>query len=245
MPYKRKKQTPAHKKQLERVRQLIRRAEKRGFRFTDDFKSSLKDLKTVQLKALKPEKLYSLSTALSEVGDIVSGTERRREERSLSAKKSAQTRKKKKQQKEQEFTPPPDSISPTESGEIYFTNFLEEFIEKLQEPTPKYIIIGDRYRSKRPEVVETADREKASLLSLTFKTANEIGIPELGYRLEEHATEINRLIDLINYEPSDAQKIISASTRIAELILGRGVNLSERMDLGEQEEFNENWDEPE
>lgn len=233
----RKKQTDAHKAQLDRVRQFIRRAEKRGFRFTDDFKSSLYDLKTQQLKALKPDKLYSLATAMSDAGDIVSGTERRAEERSNSYKKS--------RSKEKNFTPPPDSISPTEAGEIYFGNFLEEFIEKLQEPTPRYIIIGDRYRSKKPEVVETADRQKETLLSLTFKTSDEIGIPELGYRLEEHATEINRLIDVINYEPSDAQKIISASIRIAELILGRGVNLSERMDLGEQEEFNENWDEPE
>lgn len=233
----RKKQTKAHKAQLDRVRQFIHRAEKRGFRFTDDFKSSLYDLKTQQLKELKPDKLYSLATALSDAGHIVSGTERRAEERSNSLKKS--------RSKKKEFTPPPDSISPTEAGEIYFGNFLEEFIEKLQEPTPRYIIIGDRYRSKRPEVVERADREKDSLLSLTFKTSDEIGIPELGYRLEEHATEINRLIDVINYEPSDEQKIISASVRIAELILGRGVNLSERMDLGEQEEFNENWDEPE
>ena len=120
MPYKPKKQTPAHKKQLERVRQFIRRAEKRGFRFTDDFKSSLKDLKTVQLKALKPEKLYSLSTALSEYGDIVTGTERRKEERSLSAKKSAQTRKKKKQQKEQQYYP--------DGGEIIYGNIVEEYI---------------------------------------------------------------------------------------------------------------------
>ena len=237
MPYKRKKQTPAHKKQLERVRQIIRRAEKRGFRFTDDFKSSLKDLKTVQLKALKPEKLYSLSTALSETGDIVSGTERRREERSLSAKKSAQTRRKKKQQKEQEYYP--------DGGEIIYGNIVEEFIERLQTPTPEYATStsGRSYR-RSVAVVKESERQKAFLLSLTFQVAREIGISALGWRLQERATDVSLLTEYVLYG-SNATKIQSAATELATIIKGSPLTLQERIDIAEQEEFNEDWDSPE
>lgn len=237
MPYKRKKQTPAHKKQLERVRQFIRRAEKRGFRFTDDFKSSLKDLKTVQLKALKSEKLYSLSTALSETGDIVTGTERRREERSLSAKKSAQTRKKKKQQKEQEYYP--------DGGEIIYGNIVEEFIERLQTTTPEYATATSGRNYKRSsDVVNESERQKTFLLNLTFQVAREIGTSALGWRLQARATDVSSLTDYILYGSTSA-KIQSAATELASIIKGSQLTLKERIDLAEQEEFNEDWELPE
>ena len=237
MPYKPKKQTPAHKKQLERVRQFIRRAEKRGFRFTDDFKSSLKELKTVQLKALKPEKLYSLSTALSETGDIVSGTERRREERSLSAKKSAQTRKKKKQKQNQEYYP--------DGGDIIYGNIVEEFIERLQTPTPEYATATSGRNYKRSsDVINESERQKAFLLNLTFQVAREIGTSALGWRLQERATDVSSLTDYILYGSTSA-KIQSASTELASIIKGSQLTLKERIDLAEQEEFNEDWELPE
>lgn len=262
MPYKPKKQTPAHKKQLERVRQLIRRAEKRGFRFTDDFKASLKDLKTVQLKALKPEKLYSLSTALSETGDIISGTERRREERSLSAKKSAQTRKKKKQQKEQEYYP--------DGGEIIFHNIFDEYIsrisapsindyerqqkygekaekliENLQSPVQKTGITRDGREFRKPEyLIQESETQKNYLLQLTLEVAREIGLSALGWRLEASASDVDSLVQYILY--GSRQAIIqSASTELASIINNGPLTGDQHIMISEQEEYNEDWELPE
>lgn len=92
----RKGQTPKHKSQLKRVRNIIYAAEKRGYRFDSSFKSELYSYSTQKLKGLTPEKLYKRATALSEDGHVISGTARRKEELSLSRKKGAQTRRRKK-----------------------------------------------------------------------------------------------------------------------------------------------------
>lgn len=262
MPYKPKKQTPAHKKQLERVRQFIRRAEKRGFRFTDDFKSSLKDLKTVQLKALKPEKLYSLSTALSETGDIITGTERRREERSLSAKKSAQTRKINRQQKEQQYYP--------DGGEVIFNNVYDEYIsrlsapsineeqriqdygkkaeelvEQLQSPPQQYATARSGKEFRKPEaLIQESERQKNYLLNLTFQVAREIGVSALGWRLQLSASRVSELTNYVLYGSRQAL-IQSAATELASIITNGPLTGDQQIAIGEQEEFNEDWELPE
>ena len=86
-------QTPKKRQQLARVRRLISRAEKRGFRFSAELKEGLAGMPTQKLKGLTPEKLYKQATAISEVtGKRVSGTERRKEQRKEAAKKAAETR---------------------------------------------------------------------------------------------------------------------------------------------------------
>ena len=85
--------TKLHKRQLKRVRQLIRRAEKRGYQFDTGLKQSLKadTLSTQKLKTLTSSKLYS-QAKYSLYGSEISGTEARAIERSLAAKKGAETR---------------------------------------------------------------------------------------------------------------------------------------------------------
>ena len=85
--------TKLHKQQLKRVRQFIRRAEKRGYQFDTALKQSLKSdtLSTQKLKTLTPSKLYS-QAKFSLYGSEISGTQARSIERSLSAKKGAETR---------------------------------------------------------------------------------------------------------------------------------------------------------
>lgn len=85
-----------YEKELRRIKQFIRRAEKRGFRFEADIIPNRPQRVTQssvnRLKKITPNQLYKKSTALSEDGNIVSGTERRAEERKISAQKAVQTR---------------------------------------------------------------------------------------------------------------------------------------------------------
>lgn len=88
-----KKKLSAKQRELRRVRQLMSRASHRGFRWDDEFKSSLSSLSWQKLRTFTPEKLYERATALSDTGEIVSGTKRRKEERSEVSRKAAKTRK--------------------------------------------------------------------------------------------------------------------------------------------------------
>ena len=235
MPSKPKKQTPAHAKQLKRVRQFIRRAEKRGYEFTDALKDSLKEASTQKLKSYTPEKLYSLATS-KKYGATKSGTETRKIERSISAKKSADTRRRKREEKEQEYYP--------DGGDIIYGNILEEFIERLQEPVPEYSTSKSGREFKKPDfLIQESNRQKTFLLNLTFRTAQEIGTSALGWRLQEQADTVNSLTNYVLYGSTQAV-IQSAATELAQIIKGSALTLSERIDLSEQEEYNESFEEP-
>lgn len=86
-----KKKQSAKQRELRRVRSLISRAEKRGYRWLPEFKQELSALSWQKLRTFTPEKLYEKATALSETGKIVAGTERRKEERSQASLKAAET----------------------------------------------------------------------------------------------------------------------------------------------------------
>ena len=236
MAYKGKKQTTAHAKQLKRVRQFISRAEKRGYRFSDELKNSLKEASTQKLKSYTPKKLYTLATALSETGEVIIGTEARKQERSASAKKSAETRRKRKQQEKDRYYP--------NGGEIIYVNIVEEFIERLQEPTPQYGVSRRGREFKLPDAyVQEKEQLKTTLLNLTMRVAQEIGFEELGWRLQKQADRVEKLTSIVLYGYGGT--IRSAVTELASIINNGALSMSQLQDLGEQEEFNENWESPE
>lgn len=80
-----------HQKQLRRVRDFIRRAERRGYEFLPELTSNLSNFSTQKLKSLTPNKLYEQATS-TRYGTEMSGIKARQIERSLSAKKGVQTR---------------------------------------------------------------------------------------------------------------------------------------------------------
>ena len=86
-----KKKLSAKQRELRRVRQLISRAEKRGYRWVPEFKEELSSLSWQKLRTYTPEKLYQKATALSETGKVIVGTERRKEERYQASLKAAET----------------------------------------------------------------------------------------------------------------------------------------------------------
>lgn len=118
------RRTEKNRREYNRIRQFIYRAEKRGFRFDAGFKESLKTAHTNKLKALSPKKLYQKATALSESGQIVRGDIARKEEQRRAARLAARTRaarkrKKKEIQRLMEIPGPTVSDAPSIGSIIY------------------------------------------------------------------------------------------------------------------------------
>ena len=95
----------AKTRNLRRIRQQIRRMEKRGYVFDDEFKNSLKDRSARSLAQIKTEGLYKRSKIKVpdlETGEVkvVAGTKGRAFERSQAARKSAETRRRQREYEE-------------------------------------------------------------------------------------------------------------------------------------------------
>lgn len=122
---KRRKQTPverAYSKQVKRIKQFIRRAEKRGYQFRDNVLPArpkrVTQASVRKLAKLTPDKLYQKAVygGLATEGEIVPGIKGLKLERSLRAKKAAQTRKYRLSHPKQQSTntpgfEPPENIS--------------------------------------------------------------------------------------------------------------------------------------
>lgn len=122
---KRRKQTSAERaysNQVKRIKQFIRRAEKRGYQFSEDVlpqqPKRVTQASVRKLAKLTPKKLYKKAVygGLATEGEIVLGTEGVKLERSLRAKKAAETRKYRLAEPVQEPTNtsgfvPPENIS--------------------------------------------------------------------------------------------------------------------------------------
>ena len=122
---KRHKQTPAERaysKQVRRIKQFIRRAEKRGYQFNENAlpqrPKRVTQASVRKLVKLTPEKLYQKAVygGSATMGEIVPAIEGLKLERSLRAKKASQTRKYRLQHPKQQPTntpgfEPPENIS--------------------------------------------------------------------------------------------------------------------------------------
>lgn len=122
---KRQKQTPterAYSKQVKRIKQFIRRAEKRGYKFSENVlpqkPKRITQASIRKLARITPEKMYQKAVYGGEAtgGEIVKGTEGIKLERKVSRLKAAQTRKYRLAEPTQETTNtqgfvPPENIS--------------------------------------------------------------------------------------------------------------------------------------
>lgn len=105
-------------KQVKRIKQFIRRAEKRGYQFSENVlpkqPKRVTQASIRKLARLTPEKLYQKAVYAGEAsfGEIVKGTEGVKLERSLRAKKAAETRKYRLAEPTQESTNTPGFVPP-------------------------------------------------------------------------------------------------------------------------------------
>lgn len=101
-----KRKLTAMQKLRANVRRQISRMEQRGYFVDTEIKEKLKSAKYQTLKSYQRNrysKLYSESTALSDRGKIISGSEYRQQERKESARKAAITRRERKSVRERQF----------------------------------------------------------------------------------------------------------------------------------------------
>lgn len=129
MPRKKRRFTPLqqeYKKQQNRLKQAIRRAEKKGYVFQENIIPELPKRVTRKalqsIKELKPKSLYKKAVKLDiETGEITPGLEARKKERKEAVKKAKRTKKIKEEIQKQKITTEYPSFS-----KIIISNFLAE-----------------------------------------------------------------------------------------------------------------------
>lgn len=136
------------------------------------------------------------------------------------------------------FIPPEKKIM-QDSGYMMYTNVFDDFIARLSTPTPELTYFGNKRQLNN---YETSERSRITLYNLTIREVNKVGKSVLGYRLEQHADEVQDLIVVVLYG-SDAAKIASATARLASIITD-SLTVQELLDLSEEEEYNEDWELP-
>lgn len=256
----------AYKHELNRLHRAMHKAEKEGYifsenalpqtpkRITENSVARLKKIKPVDMK-VKGQK-YDVET-----NSIITGKEAVKKAKRHAIEKRKETIRIKKQAEAEFWSNPeptqepqnkqtdesnnykqkkPDDRKRPDGGKTIYYNILNEFITRLSAPTPQYTPFGSR---RNQLAYETSERERTTLYSLTMKTVYEIGESALGWRLQDSADTAYSLLQYVLYG-SDAGAIQSASHELAQIIAGGYVPLADLMDLEDESEYNEDWDEP-
>lgn len=210
-----------YNRNVKRIKQFIRRAEKRGYKFPE-----IKLPKGGKIRELTPEKLYKKAAYGGEqtFGEVISGEKGRKLERSSSAKKAAQTRKENKEAERLFFSGEEKTKTTAEylpiKENIIISNFIDSLIEKLQEPSEEYYYFSTRKGKQvkhKDRLAGIRNDRKKYLLGLLYTEINSIGKEGVANRLESKQDEISDLINVINAD-SDSNVIYQASTRVASFI---------------------------
>lgn len=210
-----------YNRNVKRIKQFIRRAEKRGYKFPE-----IKLPKGGKIRELTPEKLYKKAVYGGEqtFGEVISGEKGRKLEHSFSAKKAAQTRKENKEAERLFFSGEEKTKTTAEylpiKENIIISNFIDSLIEKLQEPSEEYYYFSTRKGKQvkhKDRLAGIRNDRKKYLLGLLYREINSIGKEGVANRLESKQDEISDLINVINAD-SDSNVIYQASTRVASFI---------------------------
>ena len=207
----------AYNRELKRIRQFIRRAEKRGYSFgayTLPEKPSRITRKSVEkLKKITPKILYEKATYYDVITDTrVSGTEAQRLIRSRASKKAAQTRHAKKNKST--FTVP--NKPPVETDEVL--QYMEELLANWQ-PLSHWDASYERLKRN----------DKNILQNIVNGAVSQLGRNQVARNIQSQAGLVKDLAFKICYGSSDfkwgdVQGDISAITAI---IYGRNLTVEE------------------
>ena len=197
---KRVKQTPAERdysKQVKRIKQFIRRAEKRGYQFSEDVlpqkPKRVTQASVRKLAKLTPEKLYQKAVygGLASEGEIVPATEGVKLERSLRAKKSAETRKYRLAEPKQESTNTPGFEPPENLLEFGISNVIVQNFKSQILHFPK----------------EIADK----IIALISTLVSEQGIEDVAYSLQHMPMQFYEYINRQGYDSNAAIQEFSSA----------------------------------
>ena len=246
---KKRKQTEAEKlyaKQLKRIKQFIRRAEKRGFVFKEDIISQKPKKVTKasvrKLEKLTPEKLYKKSLYVEEsTGEIKEAQKRLKEERKQRARKAAKTRKQRQKDRRNWTKEDADKHReqlPSEGKEV-FRNIIDDFVSRLQIDTSW---VGRKRR--RPVALQETIRSQSLLLTLINQQIALFGEEEIGNRLQANSDKLSELITIVLWD-SKSEAIQSATRLFMEILTGNTLTPSQLQDLDLESEYNEDFEQPE
>ena len=210
-------------KELKRLNQFIKRAEKRGYIFDENIipetPQRITKKKLSEIKQIDADVLYDTAQYFDkETGQTLSGLEGRRIERRKSAQKAAQTKKFKAQNTISE-----KPVLPKES-DIVLRN-IEEMIANWQP-----LLNWSNY------FIEAKKQDKTTLSNMLQQAISETGREEIAKRLQNAATNIIDTVERILYS-SDEEQVNLDLVDIATIIKGRSLTPEESIDLTESAEY--------
>ena len=206
------------KKEVKRLRQFMRRAEKRGYTFSGDVipetPARITKKQLSKIKGLNPQTLYSQAQYYdSETGQTLTGTEGRRLERKRAAQKGAETKRKK-------------NSPPHEEDVVLRT--IEQMIDQWS-PLPHWSTYFTQAKSEN----------RKSLQALLDTNIALMGRKEVARRLQAEAENVITMADEILYS-SDEDAVNLDLTHLASLLKGAPLTLEESIYFTEvAENYNE------
>lgn len=243
----------AYKHEITRINAIIKRLSKRGYIFSDEIipekprKITEKDLN--RLRKITTKSSYRYAQYLDpETGNKVSGLKGRKLERSRAGKKAYQTRLRNEQlrelqkqeaerekQAEIEAKRKSRTARKPESTESNLPEATYQIVENIREelsswqPSPDW---SDFF-------AETKRNDKNILQRMFEGAIRDFGEAAVAQRLEEHAMEVNALLQEILYGSGgkDGGQIQVDYARFSQIITGRGLTIDEAVDLAEEQEY--------
>lgn len=198
-----------YNKQVKRIQQFVRRAEKRGFSFDVDIPTPKRVTKQVieRLKSLTPEELYKKGQYIDPLtGQIMSGTEGRTLERQRAAQKAVETKRKKK------------------IPEIDYA-ILENIRSIIHSWSPN-ASWSTYWQAEK-------SRQRNILSRLLEGAISQYGRKGVAKRLQDNAVEATQLVEFILYASEDEQ-INFAMARFARIVKGETLTLEESMEISNE-----------
>lgn len=246
----------AYNKELKRIKQFMRRAEKRGYRWYDyelpKKPKKITEKSVARLKKLTPDVLYKKGGYIDQdTGEILEGVKGRTIERKTAAQKAAETRKRKKnkvkKEKQKQEQPKTSKQAPPEPiydepyvGEVddYLPDFTEMVINNVYELIDNFNAGGFFSKRGLSQAMHNRDKLRAILDSAIAK----LGASAVAERLNnENASEIAEIVDKAMYNYEEAEIHIS---RFASILNGGPLSASQAAEFAEMSEQSENWEFP-
>lgn len=242
-----------YNKERRRIQNFLRRAEKRGYIGTEDILPPIPKTVTQasvrRLKKLTANELYKKMKFVDrETGAIYSGTRGREIERERAGKKSAKTRRGN-QEAEAEFWTSESSrrvggsSSIPDGGEIIYDNIVDEIIRRLTEPIKAEAIsfyYGRKFK-RTTRLMELVQKRAQELVAFIDSITKKDGKSAIGWRLQDHAMELQQYIDYLLYA-SSSEQVELAFQAIMRVMKGAELTQSEKELVNAVAETYESWD---
>lgn len=217
----------AYNKELRRIKQFIKRAEKRGYIIPENIipkrPKRITSRSVESLRKINPEKIYKKSRFVdTETGEILKGLAGRKYERSKAARKAAETRKVKNKAEQDFWTREIESIpfvDDATANEIRGYNVVNEILERLidikDSANTTYSTSFGTIRRRRAEVVKAVIDACNQLINLVNQQIKIEGNENIGKKLNPKAEDINYHIDRISYASKSSDVYTAMSALIA------------------------------